>query len=209
MKRRVSRCVWARSPLDVRYHDTEWGVPLTNDRRLFELLILEGAQAGLSWSTILRKRPAYRRAFDRFDPRKVAAYTPARVRRLLADPGLVRNRDKMRAAVDNARAFLEIQREHGSFRAFLWRFVSGRPRANAWRTRRQVPAEDPTSRALSEALRARGFRFVGPTICYAFMQAAGLVNDHTTDCFRWREVRRLTAMTSRRFDTLGRADAHD
>jgi DNA-3-methyladenine glycosylase I len=208
VKRRVSRCAWARSLLDVRYHDTEWGVPLTNDRRLFELLILEGAQAGLSWSTILRKRAAYRRAFDRFDPRKVAAYTPARVRRLLADPGLVRNRAKMRAAVDNARAFLEIQREHGSFRAFLWRFVSGRPRANAWRTRRQVPAEDPTSRALSEALRARGFRFVGPTICYAFMQAAGLVNDHTADCFRWREVQRLTAMTSRRFDTLGRADAH-
>jgi DNA-3-methyladenine glycosylase I len=184
-------------------------VPLTNDRRLFELLILEGAQAGLSWSTILRKRPAYRRAFDRFDPRKVAAYTPARVRRLLADPGLVRNRAKMRAAVDNARAFLAIQREHGSFRAFLWRFVSGRPRANAWRTRRQVPAEDPTSRALSEALRARGFRFVGPTICYAFMQAAGLVNDHTTDCFRWREVRRLTTTTSGRFDMLGRPEAHD
>jgi DNA-3-methyladenine glycosylase I len=175
----------------VRYHDTEWGVPLTNDRRLFELLILEGAQAGLSWTTILRKRPAYRRAFDRFDPRKVAAYTPGRVRRLLADAGLVRNRAKMRAAVDNARAFLAVQREYGSFRAFVWAFVDGRPRPNAWRARTDVPAVDETSHALSRALRARGFRFVGPTICYAFMQAAGLVNDHTTDCFRWRQIRAL------------------
>ena len=199
MKRRVARCAWAHAPLDVRYHDAEWGVPVTSDRRLFELLILEGAQAGLSWSIILRKRPAYRRAFDGFDPRKVAQYTPARVRRLLTDTGLVRNRAKMRAAVDNARAFLTIQREHGSFRAFLWRFVDGRPRANAWRTRYQVPAEDETSRALSQALRARGFRFVGPTICYAFMQATGLVNDHTTDCFRWKEVRRLATTRSGRF----------
>jgi DNA-3-methyladenine glycosylase I len=207
--RAANRCAWARAPLDVRYHDLEWGVPLTNDRRLFELLILEGAQAGLSWSTILRKRPAYRRAFDRFDPRKVAAYGPEQIRRLLANPGLVRNRAKMRAAVDNARAFLAIQREHGSFRAFVWGFVNGRPRANAWRTGRQIPAEDPTSRALSDALRARGFRFVGPTICYAFMQAAGLVNDHTTDCFRWKEVRRLGAVTSGRLDTLGRRKGHD
>ena len=199
MKRRVARCAWAHAPLDVRYHDAEWGVPVTSDRRLFELLILEGAQAGLSWSIVLRKRPAYRRAFDGFDPRKVAQYTPARVRRLLTDAGLVRNRAKMRAAVDNARAFLAIQREHGSFRAFLWRFVDGRPRANAWRTRYQVPAEDGTSRALSQALRARGFRFVGPTICYAFMQATGLVNDHTTDCFRWKEVRRLATTRSGRF----------
>jgi len=199
VKRRVARCAWAHAPLDVRYHDAEWGVPVTSDRRLFELLILEGAQAGLSWSIVLRKRPAYRRAFDGFDPRKVAQYTPARVRRLLTDAGLVRNRAKMRAAVDNARAFLAIQREHGSFRAFLWRFVDGRPRANAWRTRYQVPAEDGTSRALSQALRARGFRFVGPTICYAFMQATGLVNDHTTDCFRWKEVRRLATTRSGRF----------
>ena len=180
-------------------------MPVTNDRRLFELLILEGAQAGLSWSTILRKRPAYRRAFERFDPRKVARYTPGRIRRLLADPGLVRNRAKMHAAVDNARAFLEIQRTHGSFRAFLWRFVNERPRDNAWRRRQQVPAEDETSLALSLALRERGFRFVGPTICYAFMQAVGLVNDHTTDCFRWREVRRLAKEMSGRFDAGRRA----
>ena len=187
------RCSWAGSdPLYLSYHDREWGVPITSDRRLFELLILEGAQAGLSWSTILRKRAAYRRAFDGFDPRKVATYGARELRRLLVDARLVRNRAKMRAAVDNARAFLAVQREHGSFRAFLWGFVDGRPRANAWRSRHQVPAEDPTSRALSEALRARGFRFVGPTICYAFMQAAGLVNDHTTDCFRWKDVQRLS-----------------
>jgi DNA-3-methyladenine glycosylase I len=202
--RAVTRCAWARAPLDARYHDAEWGVPVTNDRRLFELLILEGAQAGLSWSTILRKRPAYRRAFDRFDARKVAVYTPSRIRRLLANPGLVRNRAKMHAAVDNARAFLAVQREHGSFRAFLWRFVDGRPRDNAWRGRHQVPAEDETSRALSRALRDRGFRFVGPTICYAFMQAAGLVNDHTTDCFRWREVRQLAKARSGRFGAVSR-----
>jgi DNA-3-methyladenine glycosylase I len=193
-----ARCAWARSPLDVRYHDAEWGVPVTNDRRLFELLILEGAQAGLSWSTILRKRGEYRRAFDGFDPRKVARYTPARVRRLLSNAGLVRHRAKMRAAVGNARAFLEVQREHGSFRAFVWGFVNGRPRENGWCTHRQVPAADETSRALSAALRMRGFSFVGPTICYAFMQAAGLVNDHTTDCFRWEEVRRIV----QRFDSL-------
>ena len=202
MKR--GRCGWARTALDVRYHDAEWGVPVTSDRRLFELLILEGAQAGLSWSTILAKRPAYRRAFDGFDPRKVARYTPARVRRLLANPGLVRNRAKMHAAVANARAFLEVQREQGSFRAFLWRFVDGRPRTNAWRTHAAVPAQDATSRALSEALRARGFRFVGPTICYAFMQAAGLVNDHTLECFRRREVRRLAPSVSGRLGARDR-----
>ncbi len=168
-------------------------MPVRNDRRLFELLILEGAQAGLSWSTVLRKRPAYRRAFDRFDPRAVAAYTPARVRALLGDPGLIRNRAKMRSAVGNARAFVAVQHEHGSFSAFLWSFVDGRPHTNAWRSRRQVPAETKTSRALSLALSARGFRFVGPTICYAFMQAVGLVNDHTTNCFRWKEVRRLAS----------------
>src|SRR5262249_53777654 len=157
-------------------------------------------EAGLSGSTIVRKRPAYRRAFDGFDPRKVAAYSAVRLRRLLADPGLVRNRAKMRAAVVNARAFLAIQQEHGSFRAFLWGFVDGRPRDNAWRVPQQVPGDDEISRALSRALRDRGFRFVGPTICYAFMQAAGLVNDHTTSCFRWREVRRLATSRSGRFD---------
>ena len=187
------RCFWARAPLDARYHDAEWGVPETRDRKLSELLILEGAQAGLSWSTVLRKRPAYRRAFDGFDPRKVARYTEARIARLLGDAGLIRNRAKMHAAVDNARAFLTVQREHGSFARFLWGFVGDRPVTNAWTKREQVPAETDQSRALSRELRARGFRFVGPTICYAFMQAAGLVNDHTTDCFRWKQVRRLRA----------------
>jgi DNA-3-methyladenine glycosylase I len=196
--RAVRRCAWARASLDIRYHDEEWGVPLHDDRRLFELLILEGAQAGLSWSTVLRKRAAYRRAFDRFDPRKVAAYTPARQRRLLGDPGLIRNRAKIEAAVANARAFLAVQREHGSFSAFLWGFVDGRPCVNTWRAVREVPAETQTSRTLSQALRARGFRFVGPTICYAFMQAAGLVNDHTRDCFRWRAVQRVPLRAPRR-----------
>jgi DNA-3-methyladenine glycosylase I len=175
----------------IRYHDVEWGVPLHDDRRLFEFLVLEGAQAGLAWSTILNKRPAYRRAFARFDPRKVAAYGAADVRRLLGDAGIVRNRAKIAAAIANARAFLEVRRAHGSFDAYLWRFVGGTPIRNAWRARRHVPAETETARVLSRALRTRGFAFVGPTICYAFMQAVGLVNDHTTDCFRWREIARL------------------
>ena len=185
------RCAWARGELDVRYHDEEWGVPLHDDRRLFELLILEGAQAGLSWSTILNKRAAYRRAFDGFDPAKVARYTPARLRRLLADDGIVRNRAKIAAAVANARAFLTVQHEHGSFDAYVWRFVGGRSLQNARRSVRHVPAMTDHSRALSRDLRARGFRFVGPTICYAFMQATGMVNDHTVDCFRWRQIARL------------------
>jgi DNA-3-methyladenine glycosylase I len=175
----------------VRYHDAEWGVPLHDDRRLFEFLVLEGAQAGLSWSTILRKRAAYRRAFDRFDFRKIAGYGAADVRRLLADAGIVRNRAKILATVRNARALLDVRHADGSFDAYVWRFVGGTPVRNAWRTRRQVPAETETARALSRDLKARGFAFVGPTICYAFMQAVGLVNDHTTDCFRWREVTRL------------------
>ena len=185
------RCAWARGELDVRYHDEEWGVPLHDDRRLFELLILEGAQAGLSWSTILNKRAAYRRAFDGFDPAKVARYTSARLRRLLADDGIVRNRAKIAAAVANARAFLTVQHEHGSFDAYVWRFVGGRSLQNARRSIRHVPAMTDHSRALSRDLRARGFRFVGPTICYAFMQATGMVNDHTVDCFRWRQIARL------------------
>jgi DNA-3-methyladenine glycosylase I len=188
------RCAWARGELDVRYHDEEWGVPLHDDRRLFELLILEGAQAGLSWSTILRKREAYRRAFDGFDPTKVARYTAARVARLLADDGIVRNRAKIAATVANAAAFLAVQREHASFDAYVWRFVGGRPVQNAPRSLREVPAETERSRALSRDLRQRGFRFVGPTICYAFMQATGMVNDHTVDCFRHREVARLSGM---------------
>ena len=180
------RCAWARGELDVRYHDEEWGVPVHDDRRLFEMLILEGAQAGLSWSTILRKRAAYRRAFDGFDPAKVARYTAKKLRRLLADDGIVRNRAKIAASVANAKAFLAVQHEHGSFDAYVWRFVGGRPMRNVRRSLRDVPAETEESRALSRDLRARGFRFVGPTICYAFMQAIGIVNDHTIDCFRRR-----------------------
>ncbi len=186
------RCAWAGAdPVMIRYHDTEWGVPQHDDRRLFEFLILEGAQAGLSWSTILAKRAAYRRAFARFDARRVARFGAADVRRLLHDTGIVRNRAKVRAAIANARAFLALREEHGTFDAYLWRFVDGAPHQNAWRSPRGVPAETETARALSRDLRARGFGFVGATICYAFMQAVGLVNDHTTDCFRWREVARL------------------
>ena len=187
----MRRCEWARGGLEIRYHDREWGVPLHDDRKLLELLILEGAQAGLSWSTILHRRRGYRKAFDRFDAAKIVRYTAPTVRRLLADPGIIRNRAKIEGAIANARAFLALRREHASFDAYLWRFVGGRPRQNAWRSARQVPAETEASRALSRDLKKRGFRFVGPTICYAFMQAAGLVNDHTVGCFRWRQVQRL------------------
>jgi DNA-3-methyladenine glycosylase I len=170
------------------YHDREWGVPCHDERALFELLILEGAQAGLSWSTILNKREAYRLAFDGFDPAKVARYRESRVSKLLADPGVVRNRLKISAAVTNARAFLAVQKEFGSFDAYLWRFVGGRPIQNAWRASAEVPARTAESDALSKDLLARGFRFVGSTICYAFMQSAGLVNDHLVDCFRYGEL---------------------
>jgi len=175
----------------IRYHDQEWGVPVHDERRLFEFLILEGAQAGLSWATILRKRAAYRRAFDGFEPARVARFTARRIQKLLGDEGIVRNRAKIEAAVTNARAFLAVQREHGSVDVWIWRFVAGSPHQNAWTSPRRVPAETDAARALSRELKARGFKFVGPTICYAFMQATGMVNDHTTDCFRWREVRRL------------------
>jgi len=182
-----TRCAWAGSdPLYVAYHDEEWGVPLHDDGRLFELLILEGAQAGLSWITILRKREAYRKAFDGFDARKVARYTPARIERLLQNDGIVRNRLKVEGAVRNARAFLDVQREVGSFDAYIWGFVGGRPKRNAPRTLKDIPATTPESDAMSRDLKRRGFTFVGSTICYAFMQAAGLVNDHTVDCFRRR-----------------------
>jgi DNA-3-methyladenine glycosylase I len=172
----------------VRYHDEEWGVPVHNDRRLFEFLILEGAQAGLSWITILRKRANYRRAFAGFDPQKVAAFGSRELRQLLADPGIVRNRLKLRAAIDNARAFRTIQKERGSFDAFVWRFSGGKPIRHRWRTPAQVPAKTHEAEALSRELVRRGFRFVGPTICYAFMQAVGMVNDHLVDCFRHREI---------------------
>ena len=190
-RRALRRCRWAKDALDVRYHDEEWGVPLHDEGKLFELLILEGAQAGLSWSTILRRREGYREAFDGFDPVKVARYDAARRRRLLGDARIIRNRAKVEAAVANARAFLEVQREHGSFGAYLWRFVDGAPVQGRVTSRRPPPAETPTSHALSRDLKRRGFRFVGPTICYAFMQAAGLVNDHARECFRRAECSRL------------------
>ena len=185
------RCRWARDPLDVVYHDEEWGVPVRDDRVLFEFLILEGAQAGLSWTTILKKRDAYRRAFAGFDARRVASFDAADKRRLLADEGIVRNRAKIDATVANARAFLAVQAEHGSFARYVWRFVDDQPLQARRRSFRQVPAETEVSRALSADLRRRGFGFVGPTICYAYMQAVGLVNDHTSDCFRYRAVARL------------------
>jgi DNA-3-methyladenine glycosylase I len=184
-----TRCPWAKTALDIAYHDTEWGVPLHDDRRLFEFLILEGAQAGLSWATILRKRDNYRRALDRFDPRKVARYDSRKVRKLLADPGIVRNRLKIKAAIQNARAFLAVQKEFGSFDAYLWRFVGGRPIQNSWRSFKQIPTRTPESDALSKDLQGRGFKFVGSTICYALMQAVGMVNDHPVDCFRHEELR--------------------
>lgn len=180
----TSRCAWASDELSIPYHDEEWGVPVHDEHRLFEFLVLEGAQAGLSWSTILRKRDAYRRAFHRFDPARVARYGARDVRRLLADAGIVRNRAKIAAAIANARSFLAIQREHGSFDQYVWQFVGGRSIQNTWRSPREVPAETEVSRAMSRDLKARGFRFVGPTICYAFMQAVGLVNDHTVGCPR-------------------------
>jgi DNA-3-methyladenine glycosylase I len=181
---RVTRCAWARDALSIQYHDREWGVPLHDDRALFEFLILEGAQAGLSWSTILAKRPAYRAAFDRFDPRKVARYGEEKIAALLANPGIVRNRLKVRAAVRNAQAFLAVQKEFGSFDAYVWQFVGGRPLQSRWRRIEDVPARTAQSDALSKDLAKRGFSFVGSTICYAFMQATGMVNDHALNCFR-------------------------
>lgn len=187
-----TRCPWAGSdPLYVAYHDEEWGVPLHDDRRLFEMLVLEGAQAGLSWLTILRRREAYRRAFGGFDPQAVARYGPTDRERLLADAGIVRNRLKIDSAIANARAFLAVQEAFGSFDAYIWRFVDGRPTGNAWTTPEEVPAQTAVSGAMSRDLRQRGFTFVGPTICYAHMQATGMVNDHLVGCFRHREVRLL------------------
>jgi DNA-3-methyladenine glycosylase I len=185
------RCPWAKGDLYCAYHDHEWGVPLHDDRALFELLVLEGAQAGLSWSTILNKRENYRRAFDRFDVRKISRYSEARIARLLADPGIVRNRLKVAAAVASARAFLEVQKEFGSFDRYIWGFVDGRPIQNAWKSLAEVPARTAESDTMSKDLVRRGFKFVGSTICYAYMQAAGLVNDHLTGCFRYRAVARL------------------
>ena len=182
------RCDWPDDPLQIEYHDEEWGVPLHDDRKLFEFLSLEGAQAGLSWSTILHKRENFRRAFDGFDPVKVAGYGPDKIERLMSDPGIVRNRRKIEATVSNAKAFLEVQREFGSFDSYLWAFVDGRPIKNDWLKRRLMPEAEECSRRLSADLRRRGFKFVGPTICYAFMQAIGMVNDHLEGCFRYDEI---------------------
>ncbi len=188
------RCPWAGTdPLYVRYHDDEWGVPLHDDRKLFEFLILEGAQAGLSWITILKKRENYRRAFGGFDAGEVARYTARDVARLLKDPGIVRNRLKIASAVRNARAFLKIQDEFGSFDAYSWRFVDGRPVVNRWRSLKELPARTPVSDAFSKDLKQRGFNFVGSTILYAHMQAVGMVNDHLANCFRHKAVLRMTS----------------
>jgi DNA-3-methyladenine glycosylase I len=184
----VTRCGWARSEPNISYHDAEWGVPLHDDRGLFEFLILEGAQAGLSWETILKKRDNYREAFDGFDAGRVARYTPKKVERLMANPGIVRNRLKIESAISNARVFLDVQKEAGSFDAYIWGFVGGKPRVNTVRGMGDVPASTSESDAMSKDLKTRGFRFVGTTICYAFMQATGMVNDHAVDCFRYREV---------------------
>ena len=184
----VTRCGWARAEPNVSYHDTEWGVPLHDDRGLFEFLVLEGAQAGLSWETILKKRDNYREAFDGFDAERVARYTPKQVERLMGNPGIVRNRLKIESAISNARAFLDVREEAGSFDAYVWGFVGGKPRVNTVRGMGDVPASTPQSDAMSKDLKKRGFRFVGTTICYAFMQATGMVNDHAVDCFRYREV---------------------
>lgn len=187
----VHRCGWCdEDPLYQAYHDEEWGVPSRDDRHLFEMLILEGAQAGLSWITILRKRENYRAAFEHFDPARVARFTPARVEKLLADPGIVRNRAKIEAAIGNAKGVLAIQDKHGSLSDFLWQFVNRQPIRNAWRSYRDAPTSTPQSSAMSEALQKRGFKFVGPTILYAFMQATGMVNDHEVRCHRYSTVNR-------------------
>jgi DNA-3-methyladenine glycosylase I len=180
----VVRCVWASAEPNISYHDKEWGVPVHDDRLLFEFLILEGAQAGLSWETILKKREAYRKSFDDFDPQRVARYSPARVEKLMKDAGIVRNRLKIESTIDNAKGFLRIQKEFGSFDAYVWGFVGGKPRINSPKTMKDIPATSPESDALSKDLKHRGFRFVGTTISYAFMQAVGMVNDHMVGCFR-------------------------
>ena len=186
----LQRCPWAKNALNTPYHDKEWGVPLHDDGRLFEFLILEGAQAGLSWDTILRKREHFREVFDGFDAEKIARYDRKKIRRLLADPGIIRNRLKITAAIKNARTFLGVQEEFGSFDKYIWQFTGGRTRHNAWREHRQIPAQTAESDAMSKDLKRRGFAFVGSTICYAFMQAVGMVNDHVVDCFRYPQLAR-------------------
>ena len=184
------RCHWATSELNIPYHDEEWGVPLHDDRGLFELLILEGAQAGLSWDKVLKKRPRYREVFDGFDVKKVARYDKKKVRELLKDAGIIRNKLKIAATISNAQAFLKVQKEFGSFDKYIWQFVGGRPKQNSWKAHKSLPAKTAESDAMSKDLQKKGFRFVGSTICYAFMQATGMVNDHLVDCFRYNELSR-------------------
>jgi len=185
----IERCHWAVGDLNIAYHDQEWGVPLHDDRKLFELLILEGAQAGLSWSTILQKRENYRQAFDRFDARKIARYDARKIAALLENAGIVRNRLKIAATIQNAQAFLQVQDECGDFDSYIWQFAGGKPKKNHWSAFQEVPARTAESDAMSKDLARRGFKFVGSTICYAYMQAAGMVNDHLRSCFRWRQIR--------------------
>jgi DNA-3-methyladenine glycosylase I len=188
----MTRCGWSVSdPLYIRYHDEEWGVPVHDDRKLFEMLILEGAQAGLSWITILKKRENYRKAFDRFNAKKIAGYDARKKRELLLNVGIVRNRLKIDATISNAQAFLAVQKEFGSFDAYIWQFVGGKPKVNRWKSLKEIPPKTPESDAMSKDLKLRGFRFVGSTICYAFMQAVGMVNDHITPCFRRTQVSHL------------------
>jgi len=187
----LRRCFWATSELMIPYHDKEWGVPQHDDNVLFEFLILEGAQAGLSWSTILAKRDAYRKAFSNFNPQKVAKYENEKLSQLLANPGIVRNRLKIESAVRNARAFLEVQKQFGSFDRYIWQFVGSKPLVNKWKPGSRLPAQTPESVSMSKDLLKRGFNFVGPTVCYAFMQAVGLVNDHMVNCFRYNQIRRM------------------
>lgn len=187
-----TRCGWSTSdPLYIEYHDTEWGVPVHDDRKLFEMLCLEGAQAGLSWITILKKRENYRKAFDNFDAKNIVRYDTRRVKQLLANEGIVRNRLKVAAFIHNAKIFLDVQKEFGSFDAFIWQFVGGKPKVNKWKTLKQIPPTTPESDAMSKELKKRGFKFVGSTICYAFMQATGMVNDHITTCFRYKTCKTM------------------
>ncbi len=192
----MERCEWAnQNELEMSYHDYEWGVPIHEDRSLFEFLVLEGAQAGLSWSTILRKREGYRKAFDNFDAKKISRYPEAIVSQLLANPEIIRNRLKVNAAVTNARAFLRVQEEFGSFDRYIWQFVNGRPIQNSWEKMTDIPSSSPESEAMSRDMQKKGFKFVGATICYAFMQAVGMVNDHVVGCFRYDELRREASRT--------------
>ena len=189
-KKEVVRCSWPSNDLSIRYHDQEWGVPQHDDRILFEFLILEGAQAGLSWDTILHKRENYRDAFDAFDPKKISRYDHRKLQQLLRNPGIIRNRLKVASATKNAKAFLEVQKEFGSFDRYIWQFVGGKPRVNAWRLGQGLPAKTTESDTMSKDLKKRGFTFVGSTICYAFMQAIGMVNDHAVECFRYKSLKK-------------------